>query len=105
MSIIKEKTLKAKEKYDLLLQRQRAEERNAREAQRKKDKWRNTIFGSYIAEIFANDATHFKPHRKNADNDIEFRSFRLFLEVLAEDQEVMKRLKLEVARRLSLEDK
>jgi hypothetical protein len=97
---LNDRLLKAKEKLKRLEEQQRFENKKEREAISNKNKQRNIILGGIVAKHFP-EVAKFEPHRNNADNEIEFKEFDLFLTLLAKDQEVITRLKEDVRIRLS----
>ena len=95
---LNDRITKAKEKVAKLEHQQRVEEKNEREAKRKKDARRNYIIGELVAKYFPDEILRFEPHRAKAENTIEFEPFEIFLSALAADQELIKRLKEEARR-------
>ena len=93
-----ERITKAKERVSKLEHQRRVEERREREAKKKKDQRRNYIVGEMVVKHFP-AISRFEPGTK-AENAVEFEPLETFLSMLAADQELVERLKVEVSQRL-----
>ena len=102
MSKFKEKVVQETDNWERMLRLQRVERRNQRIAKSKEDKHRNYIIGELVSKYF-HEILNFKPGNKE-HNSIEFAPFETFLKILADDKNLMERLKKEVIYRLSLDD-
>jgi hypothetical protein len=71
-----------------LKRKQKTKEREERKTKRKEDDRRNAIIGKYVTAQFP-QLLHYKPQRNNAETDVEFKEFTMFLSKLADKHQVL----------------
>ena len=91
------------DEWERISRLERLEKRNRRIAKDKERKHRNFILGEFVSEYFHDEVSHLPPGTK-AENAVIFAEFQTFLSIIAEDKELMARLKQDVKRRLMQHD-
>ena len=84
-------------RVEQLKNQRKSRERREQEAKRKLDTRRNIIIGELVCRYFP-DVMRLQPQRSKADNAAEFEAFASILSTLANDTELLVRLKEEAAR-------
>ena len=91
------------DEWERISRLERLEKRNRRIAKDKERKHRNFILGELVSKYFHDDVSHLPPGTK-AENAVVFAEFQTFLSIIAEDKELMARLKQEARSRLMQHD-
>jgi len=95
---LNDRITKAKETVANLEKQRRVERRREREELRKKNDRRNYILGRLVSKHLP-EVLQLVPHRKNEDNNVEFKPFEEFLTELAKDGELVEMLRKAITNR------
>lgn len=83
-------------RIEQLKNQKKSKERREQEAKRKMDTRRYIIIGELVCKYFP-DAMKYQPQRSKADNAKEFETFANILNLLADNTELLAKLKKEAA--------